>query len=167
MVKTDHASSCAVPTARHLLMPLAGLVIAACAGAQTQVASQDKDAGAEQNAAPVPGTPKRLPQSDATRDAEGFGQMFEAVHAPAFTTIREGLNGWAFGDFDANGYLDIVAVTTPPFALDDSWEDQTGGVKRTRDPRDRLHLLLNEGEFAFRDHPIELFGSPATAGEPW
>ena len=29
--------------------------------------------------------------------------MFEAIHVPGFTDFREGLNGFALGDFDQNG----------------------------------------------------------------
>lgn len=110
---------------------------------------------------PRAGTLKQLPDTDASRDAAGQGQLFEAVHAPGFTDVREGLNGFALGDFDKNGYLDILAVTTPPFALDKTWADKTGEVARTRDPRDRLRLLLNFGGFEFREKAVTLSGSAA------
>ena len=76
------------------------------------------------SAATVPATDsapvklKALPDSDATRDAAGTGQMFKAIHVPGFTDIREGLNGFALGDFDNSGYLDILTVTTPPLAME-------------------------------------------------
>ncbi|NWG46839.1 MAG: hypothetical protein HXY25_09875 [Alphaproteobacteria bacterium] len=55
------------------------LVIGAAAKAEAEV--------------PVAGSLKELPDSAASRDAAGTGQMFEAVHAPPFTNVREGLNG--------------------------------------------------------------------------
>jgi len=156
--------------ARLFLTPLLILSLGGCASAQTEPDNQAGSAQTQREQAPVPGEPKRMPESDATRDADGFGQMFEAVHAPTFTTMREGLNGWAFRDFDGNGFLDIVAVTTPPFALDESWDDRTGNVERTRDPRDSLHLFLNDGGFSFRDHRFTISGSPASPtdfGQGW
>jgi poly(3-hydroxybutyrate) depolymerase len=110
----------------------------------------------------APGKLKALPDSDATRDAAGTGQMFEAIDVPGFTDFREGLNGFALGDFDHNGYLDILTVTTEPFAIDATWGDETGAVKRTRDPKDKLRLLLNSGGFRLKAHPVTLAGSAAT-----
>ncbi len=110
----------------------------------------------------APGKLKALPDSDATRDAAGTGQMFEAIHVPGFTDFREGLNGFALGDFDKNGYLDILTVTTEPFALDATWADETGGVKRTRNPKDKLRLLLNFGGFRLQAQAVTLTGSAAT-----
>ncbi|WP_052299499.1 SUMF1/EgtB/PvdO family nonheme iron enzyme [Rubinisphaera brasiliensis] len=110
----------------------------------------------------VPGSPKQLPDSDANRDAAGTGQLFEAIHVPGFTDFREGLNGYAFADLDGNGFLDIVTVTTPPFALDATWTDGQGDVKRTRTPTDRLRILLNFGDFRLKQQEISLTGSPAT-----
>ena len=110
----------------------------------------------------APGKLKALPDSDATRDAAGTGQMFEAIHVPGFTDFREGLNGFALGDFDKNGYLDILTVTTEPFALDATWGDETGDVKRTRNPKDKLRLLLNFGGFRLQSQAVTLTGSAAT-----
>ena len=110
----------------------------------------------------APGKLKTLPDSDATRDAAGTGQMFEAIHVPGFTDFREGLNGFALGDFDNNGYLDILTVTTEPFALDATWGDETGAVKRTRNPKDKLRLLLNFGGFRLQAQAVTLTGSAAT-----
>ncbi|MBK7392611.1 MAG: VCBS repeat-containing protein [Chloracidobacterium sp.] len=110
----------------------------------------------------APGKLKELPDSDATRDAAGTGQMFEAIHVPGLTDFREGLNGFALGDFDKNGYLDILTVTTEPFALDATWGDETGGVKRTRNPKDKLRLLLNFGGFRLKSQAVTLTGSAAT-----
>lgn len=120
--------------------------------------------GVGDEASPAPGTFKELPDSAASRDAAGTGQLFEAVHAQPFTDVREGLNGWVFGDVDGNGYLDIFTVTTPPFALDTMPEftDVTGDIERTREPIDRLRLYLNFGGFRMEQHDIELSGSPAT-----
>ena len=81
---------------------------------------------------------------------------------PGFTDFREGLNGYAFADLDGNGYLDLVTVTTPPFALDGTWSDGEGSVQQTRKPTDRLRLLLNFGEFRLQSSDITLAGSAAT-----
>ena len=105
---------------------------------------------------------KPLPDCDAVRDASGTGQMFESIHVPGFTDFREGLNGYAFADLDNNGYLDIVTVTTEPFALDASWTDGQGDVRRTRDPKDRLRMLMNFGGFEFKSNETSISGSPAT-----
>jgi FG-GAP-like repeat/ASPIC and UnbV/EF hand len=110
----------------------------------------------------APGKLKALADSDATRDAAGAGQMFEAIHVPGFTDFREGLNGFALGDCDKNGFLDILTVTTEPFALDATWGDETGGVKRTRNPKDKLRLLLNFGGFRLKSQAVTLTGSAAT-----
>ena len=111
---------------------------------------------------PLPGSPKRLAPSDAVRDAAGTGQLFESVHVPGFTDFREGLNGYAFADLDGNGFLDLITVTTPPFALDATWSGGDGDVVRTRNPTDRLGMLMNFGEFQFRSRSVMLTGSPAT-----
>jgi hypothetical protein len=111
---------------------------------------------------PEPGSIKVLPDSDAVRDAAGTGQLFESVHAPGFTDWREGLNGYVFADLDGNGYLDIVTITTMPFALDDSWDDVTGDIVRTRDPTDKLRMLLNFGGFRLELQELTLTGSAAT-----
>lgn len=109
-----------------------------------------------------PGSRKPLDNGDPSRDAAGTGQLFESIHVPHLTDVREGLNGFALADVDGNGWIDLVTVTTPPFALDETWDEQTGAVARTREPRDRLRLLLNHGGFRFTDHPLTLHGSAAT-----
>jgi len=115
---------------------------------------------------PLPGRPKSLSEIDAAGDAPGDDSettpLFESIHVPGFTDFREGLNGYAFADLDGNGFLDIVTVTTPPFALNRNWSDQEGDVERTRDPTDRLRMLLNFGDFRLRPREITLTGSPAT-----
>ena len=111
------------------------------------------------------GQNKRLPDSDAVRDAAGTGQMFESIHVPGFTDFREGLNGYAFADLDQNGHVDIVTVTTEPFALDATWSDGQGDVQRTRDPRDKLRMLMNFGDFRFQPQEISLTGSQATPND--
>lgn len=111
---------------------------------------------------PLPGRPKSLSDSDAAGDNSAKTPLFESIHVPGFTDFREGLNGYAFADLDGNGFLDIVTVTTPPFALNRNWSDQQGDVERTRDPTDRLRMLLNFGDFRLRPREITLTGSPAT-----
>jgi len=119
---------------------------------------------ASSEAQPVPRSRETLPAGDATRDASGTGQLFEAVHVPGFTDVIEGLNGFALGDVDRNGYLDLVTIRTPPYELesDPKMAPQTGAVERSDQPRDRLRLLLNQGGFRWEAHPVVLDGSPAT-----
>ncbi|MGK7891922.1 MAG: hypothetical protein AB4042_21555, partial [Leptolyngbyaceae cyanobacterium] len=122
------------------------------------------------SAAAQPGILKAMPDSDATRDAAGRGQLFESIQVPHLTDFHEGLNGFVFADFDGNGFLDIVTVTTEPFALDKTWNDRDGNVKRTRSPRDKLRLLMNYGNFNLEPHEITLTGSAATPhdlGQGW
>ena len=135
--------------------------------AGNQEASKQNGTGTSSNSkssssSPAPGTRKTLSAGDASRDAAGTGQLFEAVHVPGFTDFHEGLNGYAFADLDGNGFLDIVTVTTMPFALNAGWDDVSGEVERTRDPTDRLRILLNRGGFRLDEQQITLTGSPAT-----
>ncbi|AQQ09100.1 esterase, PHB depolymerase family [Sedimentisphaera cyanobacteriorum] len=100
---------------------------------------------------------------DASEDASGTGQLFESIHVPGFTDFHEGLNGIAFADFDGNGFLDALTVTTPPFVLSKE-------LKGKEQPRDHLRLLLNQGSFVFRSHELTLRNSPATPndfGQGW
>lgn len=113
----------------------------------------------------LPGSLKRLPDSDAVRDAAGKGQLFEAIHVPHITDFREGYNGFAIVDLDKNGFLDLLVISTIPFALDALWNDQDGTVERTRDPRDRIRILLNQGNFYFEPHEIVISGSAATPND--
>lgn len=112
--------------------------------------------------APVPGRRKPLSNGDASRDAAGTGQLFESVHVPGLTDFHEGLNGFALSDLDGNGYLDVVTVNTEPFALNERWDDISGEVERTRNPEDRLRVLLNQGGFRLKAQDLTLTGSPAT-----
>ncbi len=121
---------------------------------------------------PEPGSPKTLDNSPATRrDVVGRGQLFEAIHVPGFTDFREGLNGFALADVDKNGFLDILTITTPPFALETiPMGDVTGSVRRTRNPLDKLRLLLNYGNFHLKQQEVVLSGSSATPddlGQGW
>jgi len=123
------------------------------------------EAGQERPSAgsPEAGSRKPLPDSDAVRDAAGTSQIFESVHVPGLTDFREGTNGVAFADFDGNGYLDALTVTTPPFVLGEE-------LKGRENPRDTLRLMLNQGGFVFRRQTITLKGSPATSndfGQGW
>ncbi|NBC87434.1 MAG: serine hydrolase [Bacteroidetes bacterium] len=108
----------------------------------------------------VPGSPKSMPPGDPASDAAGTGQLFESIHVPGLTDVREGTNGAAFVDLDRDGLLDVVTVRTPPFELDSEGDSV----------RDRLRFLSNEGEFVFVEEQIELMGSDATPddfGQGW
>ena len=120
--------------------------------------------GASSQEPPVPGSRKALPSGDAARDAAQAQPLFEGVHVPGFTDVIEGLNGFALGDVDQNGYLDLVTIRTPPYELksDPNMAPQTGEVERTDQPRDRLRLLLNRGGWRFEPHPVALHGTAAT-----
>jgi len=78
--------------------------------------------------------------------------MFAPVDVPGITDFVEGTNSAAFADVDGNGFVDVLTVSTPSFTLGE--DDDT--------VRDRLRLLLNYGGFRFREHVLELFGSPKT-----
>jgi|GEM_PF-5271901 len=110
----------------------------------------------------APGTPKPLDNRDVSEDASRSEQLFASVHVPGFTDFREGINGCAIADLDGNGYLDLVTVSTMPFALDQNRDDVSGEVERTRDPTDKLRILLNFGGLRFEEQQITLTGSPAT-----
>jgi len=106
------------------------------------------------------GSLKPSVDTDAGRDAAGSGQLFESVHAPPLTDDQQGTNGVAIADVNRDGWLDIVTVTTPPLKL---------GLNDA-DVRDRLRILINNGDFEFQAHPIELSGSAATPddlGQGW
>ena len=93
-----------------------------------------------------PGVPalKNHGDFDAVRDAEGRGQMFEAAHAPGFTNLRESTNGIAVVDINRDGWLDIIATYSPRRGT-----ARDGGVER-------LRVLLNDGNWNFREHTIKL-----------
>jgi hypothetical protein len=58
---------------------------------------------------------KKLPDSDAVRDAAGRGQLFESIQVTGFTDFRQGgCNGFALADLNGDGLLDIVATFSPP-----------------------------------------------------
>ncbi|MEO0594103.1 MAG: CRTAC1 family protein [Myxococcota bacterium] len=106
------------------------------------------------------GLPQPMPNSDATRDAAGVGQMFESVQVPGLTDFAEGSNGAAFADFDRDGWLDVLVVSTPPFVLETEGDDV----------RDRVRLLMNRGDLHFDERSLTLEGSPATPedfGQGW
>jgi hypothetical protein len=101
-----------------------------------------------------------MPPGDPADDAAGTGQFFESVHAPGLTDFREGTNGAAFVDLNADGLLDVVTVTTPPFELATEGDEV----------RDTLRFMLNKGGFEFESHPVTLEGSGATPedfGQGW
>ena len=83
---------------------------------------------------------KKLPDSDAVRDAAGLGQLFECNHVAGLTDLHEGMNDFAIADLNDDGRPDIVATFTPP----------VGQAGRAR-TRDKLRVFINEGGFRFRD----------------
>ncbi|MCL4201636.1 MAG: VCBS repeat-containing protein [Pirellulaceae bacterium] len=91
---------------------------------------------------PVNGRPvlKQLPESDAVRDAAGVGQLFECVHVPGITDVREGMNGFALADLNRDGRPDLIATFSPPSSY--------RGTK--------LVVLINEGSFRFTPHAITI-----------
>jgi len=100
---------------------------------------------------PVNGRPvlKQLPDCDAVRDAAGTGQLFECVHVPGITDVREGMNGFALADLNRDGRPDLVATFSPP---------QSHSATR-------LVVLLNEGGFRFTPHAITIRDSALTMQE--
>jgi hypothetical protein len=100
---------------------------------------------------PVNGVPalKQLPDSDAVRDAAGTGQLFECIHVPGITDVREGMNGFALVDLNRDGRPDLIATYSPPAS------------HRTT----RLVVLLNEGGFHFVPHAITIRDSTLTMDE--
>ena len=99
-----------------------------------------------------PGEPplKKLPDSDAVRDAAGRRQLFECSHVAGLTNIREGMNGFAIADLNRDGLPDIIATFSRKATF----------FKRVND---KLRVLINEGEFRFRPHTIDIRGSALTA----
>ena len=95
---------------------------------------------------------KKLPDSDAVRDAAGRGQLFESIHVAGFTDFRQGgCNGFAIADLNRDGWLDIVATFSPPRAQGARWGKG-----------ELLRVWLGEGEFQFREHTIQLLDSSLT-----
>jgi catechol 2,3-dioxygenase-like lactoylglutathione lyase family enzyme len=96
-----------------------------------------------------PGEPalKTLGDFDAVRDAAGRGQMFEAAHAAGFTNLQDSTNGIALVDINRDGWVDIVATYSPRRGT-----TREGGVER-------LRVLLNDGNWNFREHTITLKNS--------
>jgi len=95
----------------------------------------------------APGEPplKPLPDSDASRDAAGRGQLFESIHVANLTDFRAGMNGLAVVDLNRDGLLDIVATYSPPRGAGGRWGKG-----------EMLRVLINEGGFKFRTHELEL-----------
>jgi hypothetical protein len=117
--------------------------------------------------APVDGKPvlKTLPNSDAVRDAAGTGQLFECVHVPGLTDIRKGVNGFAFADLNRDGRMDLIALISPPVSLPAGrLAPATSNIPRVdrRTAMDQLLVLINDGGFRFRPHPVQISGSPLT-----
>jgi catechol 2,3-dioxygenase-like lactoylglutathione lyase family enzyme len=103
-----------------------------------------------------PGEPplKKMPDTDAGRDAEGRGQLFESIIVPGFTSLQEGMNGFALADLNRDGRIDIVAANEPPRTL------------ATARAGSRLRVWINDGNFQFHEHPIRISGPAATISNP-
>lgn len=100
---------------------------------------------------PVDGVPslKSLLDCDAVRDAAGTGQMFECVHVPGITDVREGMNGFALADLNRDGLPDLIATYSPPLSAGES----------------RLAVLINEGGFRFKSQEITIRDSTLTMAD--
>ncbi|MFZ5831831.1 MAG: FG-GAP-like repeat-containing protein [Planctomycetota bacterium] len=94
---------------------------------------------------------KPLPNSDASRDATGRGQLFESIHVANLTDRRAGMNGLAVVDLNRDGLVDIVATYSPPRGSGGQWGKG-----------ELLRVFINEGDFKFRTHAVELRDSPFT-----
>lgn len=103
-----------------------------------------------------PGEPplKKMPDTDAGRDAAGCGQLFESIIVPGFTSLQEGMNGFALADLNRDGRIDIIAANEPPRAL------------TTARAGSRLRVWINDGNFQFHEHPIRISGPAATVSNP-
>lgn len=101
----------------------------------------------------APGEPplKPLPDSDASRDASGRGQMFESIHVANVTDLRAGMNGLALADLNRDGFLDIVATFSPARGSGARWGKG-----------ELLRVFVNEGDFRFRTHQVKLEDSKFT-----
>ena len=97
-----------------------------------------------------PGEPplKKMPDCDATRDAAGRGQLFESICVAGLTDIQEGMNGVAIVDLNKDGRLDIVATYSAPRGTGGQWGSG-----------EKLRVFINESDFRFRLHPINLLDS--------
>jgi catechol 2,3-dioxygenase-like lactoylglutathione lyase family enzyme len=101
----------------------------------------------------APGEPplKPLPDSDASRDAAGRGQLFESIHVANLTDLRAGMNGLAVADLNRDGLLDIVATFSPARGSGGQWGKG-----------ELLRVFINEGGFKFRTHAVQLRDSQFT-----
>jgi len=68
------------------------------------------------------------------------GGLFERVHVPGFSDLRDGMNGVAVADLNGDGRKDIVATTT----------GRTGN---------RLRVFINDGGMKFNEHAVTITGS--------
>lgn len=96
-------------------------------------------ANRSKSATPAPAAPTQPTPVRAAPNA-----LFEIVDAPGFTDVKGEINGLALADLDHNGRLDIVRT-------------QEAG----------LTVLINQGEFRFEPHPIQVSnpdGSPGRIG---
>lgn len=111
---------------------------------------------AESMSGQTPGEPplKQMPDTDAGRDAAGRGQLFESIIVPGFTSLQEGMNGFALVDLNRDGRIDIIASNEPPRSLTSA---RAGS---------RVRVWINDGDFQFHEHAIRIAGPAATVSNP-
>ncbi|MFZ5830833.1 MAG: FG-GAP-like repeat-containing protein [Planctomycetota bacterium] len=72
--------------------------------------------------------------------------LFERVHVPGFSDLRDGMNGVAVADMNGDGRKDIVASTTGRNS-------------------NRLRVYVNEGGMKFTEHAVDITGSNIRADD--
>jgi len=103
-----------------------------------------------------PGEPllRRMPDSDAARDAAGRGQLFESIEIPGVTDFQEGTNGVGLVDLNRDGLIDLVLTQSPP-----------RGKSPAFGPGEKLRILLNRGDFKFEPHAVRFLDSKFTLND--
>jgi hypothetical protein len=72
------------------------------------------------------------------------GGLFERVHVPGFSDLRDGMNGVALADLNGDGRKDIVATTTGRSS-------------------NRLRVFINDGGMKFNEHAVTITSSNVRA----
>lgn len=122
--------------------------------AQIELEEETEDKPEERLDVPQsPGEPplKKMPDSDATRDALGKDTLFKSIIVPGFTGIREGMNGLATADLNKDGLLDIVATYSPVKGTGGQWGEG-----------EKIRVFINKGAFQYEEHQIKLLDSKVT-----